>query len=60
MRVRQRAGQPRLPSFKKASPESFVKLVRHCGDTYFVTTDSGKLHKLREFNLRFKTDLTLE
>jgi cytochrome c len=33
-----------------------VKVVRHCGDTYFVTTGDGKTHKIWEFNLRLKTD----
>lgn len=51
----QRAG-PRLPSLKKAGTDSLVKAVRHCGDTYFVTTEDGKVHKIWEFNLRFKTD----
>ena len=51
----QRAG-PRLPSLKKAKPDSVVKTIRHCGDTYFVTTEDGKTHKIWEFNLRLKTD----
>jgi cytochrome c len=51
----QRAG-PRMPNLKKAKPDSIVKSVRHCGDTYFVATEDGKTHKIWEFNLRFKTD----
>ena len=47
---------PRFPSLKKAKPDSTVKAIRHCGDTYFVTTEDGKTHKIWEFNLRFKTD----
>lgn len=47
---------PRVPNLKKARPDGIVKSVRHCGDTYFVTTEAGKLHKIWEFNLRFKTD----
>ena len=50
-----RAG-PRLPDLKKARAESVVTAIRHCGDTYFVTTADEKLHKIWEFNLRFKTD----
>lgn len=47
---------PRLPDLKKAPPDGIVKAVRHCGDTYFVTTQDGKVHKIWEFNLRLKTD----
>ncbi len=54
----QRAG-PRLPDLKKAPPEGTVKAVRHCGDTYFVTTGEGKVHKIWEFNLRLKTDTSI-
>ena len=53
-----RAG-PRLPDLKKAPPDSIVKAVRHCGDTYFVTTQDGKTHKIWEFNLRLKTDTSV-
>jgi len=53
-----RAG-PRLPDLKKAPPEGIVKAIRHCGDTYFVTTGDGKLHKIWEFNLRLKTDTSV-
>ena len=47
---------PRLPDLRKAPPEAIVKAARHCGDTYFVTTQDGKVHKIWEFNLRLKTD----
>lgn len=53
-----RAG-PRLPDLKKAPPAGIVKTVRHCGDTYFVTTADGILHKIWEFNLRLKTDTSV-
>lgn len=53
-----RAG-PRLPDLKKAPPDGIVKAVRHCGDTYFVTTADGILHKIWEFNLRLKTDTSV-
>jgi len=51
----QRMG-PRMPNLKKAKPETIVKTIRHCGDTYFVTTGDGKTEKVWEFNLRFKSD----
>ena len=51
----QRAG-PRMPNLNNAMPDDIVKTIRHCGDTYFVTTEDGKMHKIWEFNLRFKTD----
>ena len=53
-----RAG-PRLPDLKKAPPAGVVKAVRHCGDTYFVTTGDGNTHKIWEFNLRLKTDTSV-
>lgn len=55
MPAAQRAG-PRLPDLKKAKPDSLVKAIRHCGDTFFVTTEDGKVEKIWEFNLRLKTD----
>ena len=51
----QRMG-PRMPNLKMAKPETIVKTIRHCGDTYFVTTGDGKTEKVWEFNLRFKSD----
>ena len=53
---RARRAGPRLPDLKKAPPDSLVKAIRHCGDTYFVTTQDGKLHRIWEFNLRLKID----
>ena len=53
-----RAG-PRLPDLKKAPSTGIVKGVRHCGDTYFVNTGDGKIHKIWEFNLRLKTDTSV-
>ncbi len=47
---------PRMPNLKKAKPETIVKTIRHCGDTYFVTTGDEKTEKVWEFNLRFKSD----
>ena len=51
----QQAG-PRLPNLKKANPDSIVKAIRHCGDTFFVTAADGKVEKIWEFNLRLKID----
>jgi cytochrome c len=46
----------RLPDLKKAPPDAIVTAVRHCGDTFFVTTQEGKIHKIWEVNLRLKID----
>ena len=55
MPIEQRAG-PKLPVLKKAQADSIVKSIRHCGDTYFVTTGDERIEKIWEFNLRLKTD----
>jgi len=44
------------PNLKEANPKDRVTALRYCGDTYFVTTADGQVHKFWEFNLRFKTD----
>lgn len=49
-------GGGRMPGLKQAGADSVVMSIRHCGDTYFVTTADGKTHKVWEFNMRFKTD----
>ena len=46
----------KLPNLKEASPDARVRSVRFCGDAYRVTTADGTTHTLWEFNLRFKTD----
>ncbi len=43
-------------NLKNPEPRGAVKSLRHCGDTYFVTTADGRTHKFWEFNLRLKTD----
>ncbi len=53
-----RAAGPRMPRLKSAPADDVVKAIRYCGDTYSVTTESGKTHKIWEFNLRLKTDST--
>jgi cytochrome c len=51
-----RPSGPRTANLKKARPDSVIKSVRHCGDTYFVNTEDGNLYRIWEFNLRLKTD----
>ena len=43
-------------NLKNPHPRVEVKSMRHCGDTYFVTTVDGRTRKFWEFNLRLKTD----
>jgi cytochrome c len=43
-------------NLKRAPPAGQVVSIRHCGDTYTVETADGKVSKVWEFNLRFKTD----
>ncbi len=45
-----------FPDLRNARPEVRVAAIRHCGDTYWVTTASGRVSPYWEFNLRFKTD----
>jgi len=44
------------PDLKKAPAEGQVTSIEHCRDTYTVKTADGKVNKVWEFNLRFKTD----
>ena len=41
---------------KNAPPAGQVRSIKRCGDTYTVETADGKVEKVWEFNLRFKTD----
>jgi len=41
---------------KNAPPEGQVTSIAYCGDTYSVSTADGKVEKVWEFNLRFKSD----
>jgi cytochrome c len=41
---------------KQVGKERRVTAIRHCGDAYHVTTESGRTIPYWEFNLRFKTD----
>jgi cytochrome c len=49
-----------VPNLKSASPESTVKEIKYCGDTYTVITGDGKSTLFWERNLRFKTDTSEE
>ncbi len=46
----------RKPDLKNAPPKGQVTAIEHCRDTYTVKTADGKVNKVWEFNLRFKTD----
>lgn len=50
-----RAGM-RMPHLKSAPAQDIVKSMRHCGDTYYLTTENGQELKIWEFNLRLKVD----
>ena len=41
---------------KNAPPAGQVRSIRYCRDTYTVETGDGKVEKIWEFNLRFKSD----
>jgi cytochrome c len=41
---------------KNAPAAGQVRSIRYCGDTYTVETGDGKIEKIWEFNLRFKSD----
>jgi cytochrome c len=45
---------------KKAPPAGQVVSISQCGDTYTVRTADGRVNKVWEFNLRFKTDSSKE
>jgi cytochrome c len=44
------------PDLKKAPPSSQVRAITYCRDTYTVETADGKVEKIWESNLRFKSD----
>jgi cytochrome c len=47
-------------NLKKLDPQDRVQAIRHCNDTYRVTTADGKTREFWERNLRFKTDSSSE
>ncbi len=53
-------GGSQFPKLGKLDPEERVKAIRHCDDTYKVTTADGKTRDFWERNLRFKTDSSEE
>ncbi len=48
-------GQTRT-DLKAAPPAGQVRSIKYCRDTYTVETADGKVEKVWEFNLRFKSD----
>lgn len=48
------------PSLRTLDPQDRVQAIRHCDDTYRVTTADGKTRDFWERNLRFKTDSSNE
>ncbi len=48
--------RPSKVDLKKAPLQGQVTAISYCGDTYTVKTADGKVNKVWEFNLRFKTD----
>lgn len=44
------------PLLRMAASDERVVTIRHCGDSYALTTADGKTRRFWEFNLRFKTD----
>lgn len=53
-------GRGGAPNLKKLDQQDRVQAIRHCNDTYRVTTADGKTHDFWERNLRFKTDSSSE
>lgn len=51
-----RGGVSGHPDLKKSPPDARVAAIRHCADSYFVTTGTQQTIPFWEFNLRFKTD----
>jgi len=48
--------EPVREDLKRAPPQGQVAAINHCGDSYAVKTADGRVNKVWEFNLRFKTD----
>lgn len=55
-----RMGGGDVPSLKTLQPQYRVTTIRHCNDTYRVTTADGKTRDFWERSLRFKTDTSSE
>jgi cytochrome c len=54
------APAPRVPTLKELGPQVLVTAIRLCGDAFYVTTADGATKVFWEFNLRFKTNSTVE
>ena len=50
------SGPPATQDLKTAPPRGQVTAIGYCGGVYTVQTADGNVSKIREFNLRFKTD----
>lgn len=48
--------EPTRPNLKQAPPQGQVTAINHCGDGYAIKTGDGKVSKVWEYNIRFKTD----
>lgn len=48
--------QSEMLDLKSLRTGNHVASIGYCGDTYTVTTETGQVHEIWEFNLRFKTD----
>jgi len=51
---------PARPDLKAVEAGQRVSAIRHCGDTYHVTLGDGERYPFWEFNLRFKTDSSVQ
>lgn len=51
-------GGSAVPNLKNVDPESRVRAITRCRDTYKVATADGKSRQFWERNLRFKTDVS--
>jgi cytochrome c len=49
-------GQGQPLDLKQLEANNRISSIRHCGDTYTVTAETGEVYEFWEFNLRFKTD----
>ena len=47
---------PQRANLKSAPAAGQVRSIKYCGDTYTIETADGKVEKVWEFNLRFKSD----
>ena len=45
-----------VPDLKSAPPRRHVTAIGHCGDMYRIKTADGRINKIAESDLRFRTD----